>query len=300
MSVGWLAVKTGYLKDSLSDHLNAFTVKIAVPVLLFRAMVNLDFSQAFNFPTLAGFYIGGFLSFLAGIFLARKVWKRRPGESVAVGFCALFSNTVLLGLPIMLRVYGEADMAPVFGIIALHAGTMYTIGMISMELARADGRPIGETVKKAATSILSNTLMIGVILGVLVNLSGVQLPQVIQGPVDMLASSALPVALIGIGAALTRYTIKSEFSEALMISLLSLVLHPLITFIITHYLFGLPIEMIRAAVILAAMPPGMNVYIFAALYDRAIGLSASVIVIATSMSILTISAWIWVLSHLNL
>ena len=104
MGIGWLAVKTGYLKDSLADHLNAFTVRLAVPVLLFRAMVNLDFSQAFNIPTLVGFYSGAIVSFTVGIILARKVWKRRPGEAIAVGFCALFSNTVLLGIPIMLRV----------------------------------------------------------------------------------------------------------------------------------------------------------------------------------------------------
>ncbi len=118
-----------------------------------------------------------------------------------------------------------------------------------------------------------------------------------MGPVNMLASSALPVALIGIGAALTRYQIKSELSEALTVSMLSLILHPLIALAITHGLFGLPVEFVRAAVIVAAMPPGMNVYIFAAMYDRAVGLSASVIVIATAVSVLTISFWIWLLEH---
>ncbi len=78
MGIGWLAVKTGYLKDSLADHLNAFTVRLAVPVLLFRAMVNLDFSQAFNIPTLVGFYSGAVISFLAGIILARKILETPP------------------------------------------------------------------------------------------------------------------------------------------------------------------------------------------------------------------------------
>ncbi len=298
MSIGWVAVKVGYLKDELSNHLNAFTVRLAVPVLLFKAMVHLDFSQAYNIPTLVGFYSGAVLSFAAGIILARVFWARRPGEAVAVGFCALFSNTVLLGIPIMQRVYGAEAMAPVFGIISLHAGSMYALGMISMELARADGRPLGETLKTAAKSILSNSLMFGVILGILVNLSGFALPEVIDVSVNMLASAALPVALIGIGAALTRYQIKAEFSEAMMVTALSLLLHPLIAFVITFYVFSLPIELVRAAVIVSAMPPGMNVYIFAAMYNRAIGLSASVIVIATIASVFTISAWIWLLGTL--
>lgn len=296
MGIGWIAVKIGYLSDTLSEHLNAFTVRLAVPVLLFRAMISLDFSQAFNIPTLLGFYTGGIISFITGILLARTIWKRRPGESVAIGFCALFSNTVLLGIPIMQRVYGEVSLTPVFGIIALHAGTMYTIGLLTMEMARADGRPFSQTIRTATKSILSNTLMIGVLLGIAVNLSGITLPEVILSPIDMIASAAIPVALIGIGAVLTRYKIKAELSEALMVSSLSLLLQPLIAFIITHMIFELPIELVRAAVIVGAMPPGMNVYIFAAMFDRAVGLSASVIVIATSLSIFTISAWIWFLT----
>ena len=56
---------------------------------------------------------------------------------------------------------------------------LYAVGLISMELARADGRPLGETLKTATKSILANTLMIGVIAGVTINLSGLTLP----GPV---------------------------------------------------------------------------------------------------------------------
>jgi len=298
MGMGWLAVKSGYLNETLADHLNFFTVKLAVPILLFRAMINLDFSQAYNLPTLTGFYVGAFIAFGLGIILARTIWNRRPGEAVAVGFCALFSNTVLLGIPIMQRAYGPEAMAPVFGIISLHAGTMYALGMISMELARADGRPLMETLKTATKSILSNSLMIGVITGLLFNLSGLALPEIISAPVDMMASAAIPVALIGLGAALTRYKIKSDFSEALVISFLSLVIHPVIALFITHYYFQLPIELVRPAVIIAAMPPGMNVYIFAVLFNRAVSLSASLIVIATILSIFTISAWIWILGHL--
>jgi predicted permease len=298
LATGYLAVKSGYLDVGLSDHLNTFAVKLAVPVLLFRAMINLDFSTAFHFPMLSAFYAGGILSFAIAIALARLVWKRRPGEAVAVGFCALFSNTVLLGIPIMQRSFGETFMPPVFGVIAFHAGLMYAIGMISMELARADGRSLGETIRIASKSILANSLMIGVIAGVLINLSGLKLPGPVTASVDMIAAAAIPAALVGIGAALTRYRLKTDLSEALMVSFMALIVHPTITLIIAHYLLALPMQLVIPAVVLAAMPPGMNVYIFAVMYNRAVSLSASVIVIATSLSIFTISGWIWLLTHM--
>ena len=298
LAAGWIAVRTGYLDDKLSDHLNAFAVRLAVPVMLFRAMVDLDFGQAFQISMLTGFYLGGFASFFAGILLAKMVFGRRPGEAVAVGFCALFSNTVLLGIPIAQRAYGDEAMPAVYGIVALHAGIMYAVGMSSMELVRADGRSMSETVQAAAKSILANPLMIGVIAGILFNLSGLDLPLVIRAPVDMLASAAIPAALVGLGAALTRYQLKSELAESLMVAALSLILHPAITFAITHLWFGLPAEQVRIAVVVAAMPPGLNVYIFAVMYNRAVSLSASAILVTTSLSVVTIAGWLWLLEHI--
>jgi predicted permease len=97
------------------------------------------------------------------------------------------------------------------------------------------------------------------------------------------------------GAALTRYAVRAEVAESAMVSLLSLIVHPLIAFVLTHWVMGLSPDYVRAAVIIAAMPPGMNVYIFALMYDRAVALSASAVLIATGFSIATISIWLLIL-----
>lgn len=298
LGAGYISVRQGYLPAGLADALNAFTVKLAVPVLLFRSMALIDFSQAFHAGMLVGFYVGGASSFALGVLIARTAFGRRPGEAVAAGFCALFSNTVLLGIPIMQQAYGETALEPVFGIIALHAGIMYTIGIFSMEIARADGRRLSGTVSVAMRSILVNPLMIGVIAGIVLNLTGLALPGPATVAVNMLAAAAIPAALVGLGAAITRYRVRSDLSESLIVTALSLIIHPLIAFTLTHFVFGLPFEWVRAAVVIAAMPPGLNVYIFASMYDRAVSLSASVIIVATTLSIFTISAWIWLLDHL--
>jgi predicted permease len=258
-------------------------------------MYNLDFSEAFHPPMLAGFYAGALFSFVAGILLARFVWGRRPGEAVAVGFCAMFSNTVLLGIPIIARAYGEDVLTPAFGIVSLHAPCLYAVGMLTMELSRRDGRPLSVALKAAGKSILANPLMIGVVSGAALNFAGRPLPEFVLAAVSMLADSAIPVALVGMGAALTRYAVRAEVAESAMVSLLSLIVHPLIAFVLTHWVMGLSPDYVRAAVIIAAMPPGMNVYIFALMYDRAVALSASAVLIATGFSIATISIWLLIL-----
>ena len=300
IGAGYLAVRSGYLSAEISDHLNNYAVRLAVPVLLFDAMYRVDFQQAFQGQMLVAFYAGALVAFAAAIMLARTVWKRRPGEAVAVGFCAMFSNTVVLGLSIVERAFGEEVLAPSIGIISLHAAITYGIGMITMELARRDGRPLAETVRAAGLSILSNPLMIGVVAGVICNLAGVLLPGFLLAATGMIAASAIPAALVGVGAALTRYEIKSEIGESLMIAALSLLLHPLIAFALAWGVFGLDPDYVRAAVIIAAMPPGMNVYVFAVMYDRAVATSASSILIATALSILTISGWLFILQSVGL
>ncbi len=297
LAAGYASSRTGWLRPEAADHLNAFAVRIAVPALLFRAMLKLDFQAAMQPGMLVGFYVGALASFGIAIAVARLAWDKRPGEAIAVGFCALFSNTVLLGIPIVSRAYGDAVLTPVYGIIAFHAASLYAVGMLSMELSRRDGRPLGEALAAAAKSILANPLMIGVLLGTGINLSGMPFPEFIEAAVNMLADAAIPAALVGMGAALTRYQLKAEISGALVISLLSLVIHPAIAFVITHFMLGLPHDYVRAATILAAMPPGMNIYIFALMYDRAVALSASAVLVATTFSIVTITLWLALLER---
>jgi len=295
---GYLVGRIGYLPDNIADALNAYALKIAVPCLLFMAMYNLDFAQAFQVPMLVSFYTGAVACFVLGIVLSRLIWRRRPGESVAVGFCAVFSNSVLIGIPIAQLAFGDAVLTPIFGILAFHASSLYILGMTTMEFARQDGRGAGETLRAAGRSIIANPLMIGILVGIAFNLTGLDLFAPIEKAISMVSATAIPVALIGIGIVLNRYKISSELSEAFMVSILALGVHPLIAFMLSHHVFGLEILFVKAAVIIASMPPGMNVYIFANMYNRAVGLSASVLVIANILSIFTITGWLLFLKSL--
>ncbi|MBO6540000.1 MAG: AEC family transporter [Rhizobiaceae bacterium] len=300
IAIGYGSVRSGYVSAALVDALNTYAVKIAVPVLLFRALERLDFAAAFSPSLLISFYAGAFACFVIGILAARHIFKRRPGESVAVGFAAMFSNTVLLGLAILERSQGTASLTAAIGIIAFHAPVIYAVGMLTMEFMRRDGRSFGQTVRVAGRSIMVNPLMIGILAGAFVNVTGNWLPAPALETVDMIASSAIPVALVGIGASMTRYRLGANLGETGMIAALSLLVHPAITFGLVHYIFALPPDMQRAAVTLAAMPPGMNIYLFAVMYDRAVNLAASTFLLATMLSVLTATFWIYVLDRVAL
>lgn len=298
LALGYVVVRTGYLPIETAAILSNFAVRLAVPVLLFRAIYQLEFKSAFHLPMLAGFYASAFICFVTAIFLARAIWKRRPGEAVAIGFTSFFSNSVLLGVAITERAYGEEVLTPVFGILALHVPILYTVGMITMELARRDGNPLGETIQKAFKSIFSSPLMIGIMSGAACNIFNIPIPELIMTPVSLIAGTAIPIAIIGIGATLTRYKLNDRIGETLMITAVSLILHPTLVLLITHFILDLPKIYVQASVIISAMPPGINGYIFASLYNRAVSVAASSLVMANVFSVITITGWLLLLENL--
>ncbi|MEM7685438.1 MAG: AEC family transporter, partial [Pseudomonadota bacterium] len=142
ISAGYFSVLSKFLTSAIMDALIKFQVSIAVPVLLFNAMYHTDLGTSLNIYAMIGFFGSGTVAFFAAILLSRIVWKRRPGEAVAVGFCAFFPNAVMLGIPIADRAFGEATMGAVFGIIAFHSMYNWFMGFVTMEAVRRDSETI--------------------------------------------------------------------------------------------------------------------------------------------------------------
>ena len=296
IGAGYLAVRRGYLSGSMVDGLMKFAIRFAVPCLLFRATSTMDLGTAYDWRLMSAFFIGATISFTVATLLAWTLFGRPPGDAVAVGFGALFSNLVLLGLPISERAWGNdtAAMAPAYAIVSVHAPFCYLLGITSMELLRADGRSLPETAAVVMRAMFRNSLMIGIGLGFVVNLSNLALPEALISSVDILARAALPAALFGLGGTLTRYSFKASIGEASSISAISLMLHPGISFAICH-LLEVPDDLTAAVVLMAAMAPGINSYLFASMYHRGQRTAASTVLLGTIASILSVSAWLWIL-----
>ena len=291
---GYLAVWQKWFSDSGVEALMKFTQTFAIPCLLFQAVSTLDLSQTFHFALLGSFYFGAVCGFCLGLFGARFLFKRTWDDSVAIGFCCLFSNSVLLGLPITERAYGTAALTANFAIIAVHAPICYGIGITIMELVRGRGSSAQELLRKVLQAIFKNALVIALGLGFFVNLLGIILPVVLTDGLDLLATSALPAALFGLGGVLVRYRPEGDLRVIFYICAISLLVHPSLVWITGHY-FELSDTDFRSAVLTAAMAPGINAYIFANMYGTARRVAASAVLISTALTILTASFWLYAL-----
>lgn len=289
---GYIAVWRGFFSENGVDALMSFTQNFAIPCLLFRAISTLDLNQGFSLGLLISFYIGAITGFALGIAGARLIFKRDWPDAVAIGFCCLFSNSVLLGLPITERAYGADALAGNYAIIALHAPVCYLLGVTVMEIARGSGKGLVGSGIGVMRSLAKNALVIGIGLGLLVNLLAVPLPVVLTDAIDMMVRAALPAALFGLGGVLVRYRPEGDLKTIAMVCFVSLVVHPLIS-LSAATAFNLDRDAFRSVVLTATMAPGVNTYIFANMYGVAKRVAASSVLIATAGSIVTI--WLWLL-----
>ena len=291
---GYLAVWKGFFSDAGVDGLMRFTQNFAIPCLLFRAISTLDLSAGFDLALLVTFYTGATTGFLMGLLGARYIFNRPWEDSVAIGFCGLFSNSVLLGLPIGERAYGADALGPFFAIIAIHSPFCYGLGITVMEIIKNRGKSPAGLPRAVLTAMFRNALILGIALGFAVNLSGIVLPTVLTDAVDLMVRAALPAALFGLGGVLVRYRPEGDLRTIAWICAASLVIHPLVAFGLSHAL-DLSKNAQRAAVLTAAMPPGVNTFVFASLYGVAKRVAASGVLIGTALSLITAWAWLAIL-----
>lgn len=293
--IGYLAVRFRLYPSEGVRGLVAFVNNFLTPVLLFQSMLHADFGTAFNWHVILPFYAGALIVFIVGIIIAMRFFKNRPGEGVSSGFAAMFTNTVLLGIPVMQRAYGEAAMPVVFSIIALHASMLITIAMIVMELMRRDRTPLHRALGLAAIRIVQNPLLWGIALGVLANLSDVVLVEPVEDLFSMMSAAVVPVALFGLGGALNEYRLADNWQQALAMSLLKLIAQPLIAWVLMVPILNVDPDQARYGVLLAAMPAGINVYVFATYYNRGVNVATNVVLISTILSVVTLTGWLYFL-----
>ncbi|TCP62352.1 hypothetical protein EV663_102196 [Rhodovulum bhavnagarense] len=290
LGFGYVAVWRGLFSDAGVDGLMKFTQNFAIPCLLFRAVSTLDLGQSFEWRMLLSFYTGALAGFGIGLLGARLLFKRSWEDSVAIGFVGLFSNSLLLGLPITERAYGADALQANYAIIAMHSPFCYGVGLTAMEIARNRGGGIRRTAAAIGRAMFRNALVIGIMLGLAVNLSGLILPGPVTEALDLMVRAALPAALFGLGGVLFRYRPEGDLRTIAFAVTLSLVVHPTVVWLMGK---GLAVEtgQFRSAVVTAAMAPGVNAYIFANMYGAARRVAASSVLIGTALSILT--AWLW-------
>ena len=287
---GYVAVWRAVFPEAGVDALMKFAQHFAIPCLLFSAIASIDLSAGLDARLLGSFYAGAASGFALGYLGARYLFGRNAQDSVAIGFACLFSNSVLLGLAINERAYGPEALTGAYAIIAFHSPFCYGLGITAMEIVRNRGGAPLETTKRVIAAMFRNVLVLAILAGFVVNLTGLTLPGVVRDALDLVIRAALPTALFALGGVLVAYRPEGDARVIAMVCVISLLVHPAITFTLGSAL-SVPADTFKPGVLTAAMAPGVNAYIFANMYGCAKRVAASSVLVATAASVVT--AWVW-------
>jgi predicted permease len=296
IAAGWFAAQRGLMTDLMVDSLMRFAQGIAVPVLLAQSIGRLDLGASYDMGLFVSFYAGALACFGLAILGARLLG--RPGmDCVAIGFAAMFSNSLLLGVPITERAFGPDALAANFAIISIHSPLLYAVGIVTMELVRSHGRglPGGQIAAQVGRAIVTQPMVIGITAGFAINLTGNPLPGFVWDAMKIISGAAIPCALFGLGGVLLRLRPEGDGRAIGMVMALSILVHPAIAWALGTMAFGLSTDQLRSVVVTAAMAPGVNAYLFANVYGTAKRVAASAVLLATLASIGTIWMWLHIL-----
>ncbi|MBN8940655.1 MAG: AEC family transporter [Rhizobiales bacterium] len=293
VALGYAAALSGLIGERSNEGITAFLFVIGAPALLFKLITAAVFPETFPWGFWIAYYTGMGVVWIASMVLASRLFRTSHGDAVIAGLSAGQANTVLIGIPIILKAYGDQAGFPIAMLLAVNLPITMTVATLMLEGSRsAHG---GAVLRKLVKGLTTHPLLIAMAAGVLAQVVGFRPSGPFAAMLDMLANTTVPLSLFALGLSLKAYGVKADLPVALMISLLRLLVHPAIAYVVATHVFALPPAWTGTVVLFAAMPAGINAYLFAARYGQGVGIASTSVALSTVLSVATTVLWLWVL-----
>jgi len=291
IAVGYIASRAGWIRTEAIKDLSNLVFMVLTPALLFRTMSTVHVEQL-NFKPVAMYFVAALLLFAA--MLAWQGWSRR---AAVLALAVTFSNTVMIGIPLVGLAYGQTGLVTLFTLISVHALVLLTLATVVLEMVAArEERAAGQgsqrhmalTVLAAVKSGIIHPVPLPIIVGLLFAQTGLTLPEVVDKPLHLLGSAFGPVALVLVGVTLTQVQVGPHLKNALGISLLKNLALPTLVAALGLGL-GMSGLSLTVMIVTASLPMGANVFLFAQRYEVAQDLVTASMAVSTVLGLLTIT-----------
>jgi malonate transporter and related proteins len=288
----FLLVLLGYLltgwagwPKAASDALTRFVFSVAVPALLFRMMSDFSHLPHTDARLLIAYFGSCLIVFLLGRITGRFLFRMDGVSQSVFAMGGIFSNNVLLGVPLAKLALGDASIPAVSLVLVFNTLVLWMLVTVSVEWARNRStslRGLTRTVK----GVVTNPIVIAILGGVAFGFTGLQLPPVVDQTLVMVSQAAVPLSLIALGMSLNEFGIGEGWRESVAICVLKLVAQPLAVYLLAWALALPPMET-RVVVLLACLPVGVNVYLMSRQFKVLGGAVASSLVLSTALAAAT-------------
>lgn len=284
VALGYGAAKIRLVSSEAGNALSEYVFVLAIPALLFRTVASADFPAINPAPYWLSYFGALAVCWAVAHWFARRD-GRDPRESAVIGFSAAQSNTVLVGIPMILGSIGEQGTIPIILLLAVHLPV--TMSAVTVLIARGEGGP--GAWRGLLRSLFTHPILIAILGGLAWRFLGIPTPDLMKTLLKYLADSAAPCALTAMGMSMTRINLAGNRAMIGMISTVKLVLHPLLVYGLTVHVMKLPPAFAATAILFAACPSGINAFLVAERYRAGLTLASGAIALSTLLAVATMT-----------
>jgi malonate transporter and related proteins len=282
IALGYAASRFGIIGPAAIKPLADLAFLLMTPALLFRAMALTPFDDIkLQAPSA---YFGAAVPIFFAI-VAFQLWRGRSAQYAAVdGLASTFSNTAMMGIPIISLAFGTAGLSVLLTIIAMHALILLTSATLILEMGRANRDSRLGAIGQAIRASIVHPVVLPILAGVAWSLFHVPMPKALDTTLNVLGVAAPPVCLLLLGATIAQLGLATGARQAWRYCLVKNLLQPLATYAMGRFVLGLEGLPLIVATIAAAMPIGNNVFLFAQRYEVAQAQVSAGVVLSTLIS----------------
>jgi predicted permease len=309
MVLGWFLMRIGLFTKEFNKVADKYVFKVALPVLLFKDIATADIRSDFNLTFVLFCMITTTIMFLA-IWGLSYIFIKDKTQVGAFAQASARGSAAVLGIAFINNIYGNSGMAP---LMIVSAVPLYNILSVIILTFSADmgkeaqknkltdnvSNSKGSNIKKACINVVKNPIIIGIFLGLPFSIFGISIPPIPLKAVTSIAQTATPIALLVVGAGFEGAKAIKKIKLTAVATFIKLVLLPLIFFPFA-IAFGFRGSELVAILVMLGSPTTVTCYIMAKNMGNDEVLSSSIVVMATLLSSVTLTGWIFVLKVMGL
>jgi malate permease and related proteins len=292
--LGAVLRRTRFASAGLFRETNRLLYWIALPALLFEETATAEIggdaalrvAGVILIATAACIGVGYLVAWLL------RLPRHSVGAFVQGGFRG---NLAYVGLPAITLALAGSDGAidPEVRTLAVLALALIVpiYNIVAVVVLVASGGAAGQPpaaraayLRKLGVALVTNPFILACLAGLLIAVSGWDLPTIVARTCATLGQMTTPLALLGVGATLSLEALRGRWTQAAAAALVKVAVAPLVGYLLVSALGLAPLEL-RIAMIYLATPTATASYVMAGQLGSDEQLAGAVIVLSTVLSL---------------
>ena len=291
LALGFLLGKLKLISPKTNKDLVNLLLTVFMPASLFAAFptnYSDETSDMFKAGLLAGVLVMTALIIASKIIFNKKLYDDKLRYESQ--FALIFNNATFLGYPIIASTFGDQGVIPYCGFIIAFNIALFSYGVYLFK-HKVDGKLI--------LNVITNPNIIAVVLGVIVFITGFQLPSFATDAVKFTgnATTALSVICVGYMLSNAKFFKLIKKWKLIITAASQLVLGPLIAYWLLT-LLQFPTEVVAVCTLIQALPTATSLGLFASKYGGDQTEASELVTVSTLLSIVIMPIMVsWLLIH---